>query len=135
MKTKHLFLVLLAFIFVACSKEITTPDEQSNLIFGKWSLFHISGGYSGAGEEVTDVRELEFLSNGKSKWYVNGKIDHKAKFTLKRVNNMFGDNQLEIDYVGNGKMNHTVFEVSTYDLILSENAFDGYTYHYKRMSN
>ncbi|HNR85539.1 MAG TPA: hypothetical protein PKN22_06170 [Taishania sp.] len=135
MKTKHLLLVLVAFILAACSKEITTPDEQSKLIFGKWSLNHISGGYSGAGEEVTDVREVEFLSNGKSKWYVNSNIDHKAKFTLKKVNNMFGENQLEIDYAGDGKINHTVFELSDHDLVLSENAYDGYTYHYKRMSN
>jgi hypothetical protein len=59
----------------------------------------------------------------------------KAKFTLQRVNNMFGENQLEIDYAGDGKINHTVFEVSTFDLIISDNAYDGYTYYYKRMSN
>ena len=121
------------FSLLSCKKEITTPDVHSKLIFGKWKLIQISSGYSGSGQPVTNEETVEFLSNGKSRRYVNGKLDYKLNYKLILQDNLFGSKTLTVDY--KTMEDYAVFDLSDTSLTLSQTVYDGFSYSYERISN
>lgn len=68
MKTRSsiLFFLIPAVLFIFGCKKISTPDEDSKLIFGQWEYSYDSGGISGGGGSTTfkDDSWVEFSEKG-----------------------------------------------------------------------
>lgn len=141
MKTKNYLWLLTSFVLltVSCKKEMDVPNEEAKLLFGKWELKYISGGFSGGGKPSgEDVEMVEFSSNGVSKWYKNGKRTDKIKFTITTGESIYGSDKNVINYkrktIFQGPASSQRIFFQAYDtLTLSDECYDCYSYTYVRV--
>lgn len=131
-------LFLSLFALMACKKEIDVPTEETKLLYGKWQLVGITGGFSGGGTSLSeDIETVEFLPNGVSKWYINGKQKEKHKFTFQQGTSITGSDKVVIKYqrknaLKEAKQSQGIFFISQDELLLNNECYDCYSYVYVR---
>ncbi len=88
MKTKKTFwtftIVTFSLFLTTCRKDISLPSPDLEKLFGSWEWVQSSGGFGG--QTTTPIsagysHTVEFNKNGIYKWYKDGKLQDKMKFT------------------------------------------------------
>jgi hypothetical protein len=128
---KILKLFFISAIIIASSgcKKISTPNDDSKKIFGKWDYQSNTGGFSGAGgsTKYCDDCWIEVTERGRFIIYDgNDKKISKSKFTIKMVESIY-DHEHHPAIVYESGWSES-YEVNDDALILSEEAYDGFSY-------
>lgn len=83
-----LFIAVLLGISItlsACKKSIDLPHPELEKLFGSWEWIGSSGGFSGDNITPSSAgysKTVEFRKNGVYRWYKNGKLEDKMRFTV-----------------------------------------------------
>lgn len=85
-QTRWILSIMSGLLFMtACKKDISLPNENLEQLFGTWEWVQSSGGIGGVSINTTSegyTKTIEFNSDGTYKWYKNGKLKDKMKFTV-----------------------------------------------------
>lgn len=89
MKTKQILwtiaIVTISLFLTACRKDISLPSQDLEKLFGTWNWVQSSGGFGGQTTSSATAgysQTIEFNKNGIYKWYKDGKLQDKMKFTV-----------------------------------------------------
>lgn len=130
-KVIKLFIIGAFLIASSGCKKISTPNDESKKIFGKWDYLSSSGGFSGAGKSTKYCEEcwVEFTEKGSFMIYDgNDKKINKSKFTIEMRESIF-DKKLHPIIVYNNFWSES-FEVIDNYLVLREEVYDGFSFNF-----
>ena len=132
MKNTSILFLLIAFVLglTGCRK-ISTPDEASREIFGKWEYKSDSGGFSGDGGSSTFKENswVEFSEKGVYKIYEGSKRVKRLDY---KIESNEGFAKYKIDFVRPGTGDYS-FLIEDNTLYLVElNVSDGYMYAFTK---
>lgn len=126
---KIVILILISFIFVISCKKIKLPDNQSELLIGKWKFVSSSGGMTGK-QENTNQSEIEFTKYGKFKFKDKKLFTFNKNFEFKYVTSIYNHKEVTaIKYSDNFIQS---FLIRNDTLFLNDEVYDGYCYTYIR---
>ena len=119
------FLIPFVLVIFGC-KKISTPDEDSKLIFDQWEYSYDSGGFSGGGGSTTfkDNSWVEFSEEGVYKVYEGSKKVQRLRFKIEPND---GYAKYKINFSSLGILDYS-YEIEDNKLILSETVSDGFSY-------
>ncbi len=125
-----LMVVTVLFTSTHSCKKISTPNEDSKLLFGSWQYKGSSGGFSGTGlTTMNEKNYIEFTERGYCKVYEGTKCKYKKRFTLEVKESITGYLRSTIIYKGTSSINQS-FEIYGDTLFLNDEVYDGYNYIY-----
>ena len=128
MKTRSsiLFFLIPSVLFIFGCKKISTPDEDSKLIFGQWEYSSDSGGFSGGGGSTTfkDDSWVEFSEKGVYKVYEGSKKVQRLRFKIEPND---GYAKYKINFSSSGILDYS-YVIEDNKLILRETVSDGFSY-------
>ena len=128
MKTRSsiLFFLIPAVLLIFGCKKISTPDEDSKLIFGQWEYSSDSGGFSGGGGSTTfkDDSWVEFSEKGVYKVYEGSKKVQRLRFKIEPND---GYAKYKINFSSSGILDYS-YVIEDNKLILRETVSDGFSY-------
>jgi hypothetical protein len=128
MKTNILILTLLLFI-ISC-KKVKLPDNQSELLIGKWKYVSSSGGMTG-NQENANRPEIEYTKYGKYKYKDKKLFNFNNKFEIITINSIYTNKDVyAISYQKEGISQSFLIRNDT--LFLRDEATDSYSYTYTR---
>ncbi len=123
-------LTLTALIFIISCKKVKLPDNQSELLIGKWKYVSSSGGMTGK-EENANRLEIEYTKYGKYKYKDNKLFNFSNKFEIVTVNSIYTNKDVyAISYFKNGITQSFLIRNDT--LFLRDEATDSFGYVYVR---
>jgi hypothetical protein len=128
MKTRSsiLFFLIPAVLLTFGCKKISTPDEDSKLIFGQWEYSYDSGGISGSGGSTTfkDDSWVEFSEKGVYEVYEGSKKVERLRFKIEPND---GNAKYKINFSSSGVLDY-YYVIEDNKLILRETGSDGFSY-------
>lgn len=127
--TLFLFTALFVILLTSCNK-ISTPDEASKSLFGKWEYQSNSGGFSGNGgsNKFNENSWVDFSKKGVYTVYEGNTKKQKLNFTISPNEGMF---KYKINFTDSDEFNYT-YIVEDGKLYLSENVSDGFIYTFTK---
>ncbi|MBU3658658.1 MAG: hypothetical protein FGM14_02210 [Flavobacteriales bacterium] len=130
LKSSIIFLLFTSVYLIIGCKKISTPDEESKLIFGQWQYLYNSGGFSGVGGSKTfkDDSRVEFSEKGVYKVYEGNKNVKRFRF---KIESNDGYAKYKINFISLGKLDYN-YVIEDNKLILIEDITDGYLYVFEK---
>jgi hypothetical protein len=129
---KVIKLLFIGAIFINMSgcKKISTPNEESKKIFGKWNYEHNTGGWSGSGgsNRFCDDCWIEITEKGCFTVYEGDDKISKTKFTIEMIESIYDGSQRPALVYKDGFRDS--YQVNGDNLTLSDETYDGYTYQF-----
>jgi hypothetical protein len=127
-------LALLAW--VSCSgeglrAETRLPDE----FYGKWRLSGSSGGIGGGGDAVPDDLTIEIRREGVMNVYRSGSLESSVRLNVSRGRSIYSGKEAWLIEQGQGAMPQVVQINAGGTLSIADNAYDGFSYFYKRVAD
>lgn len=131
---RMLSVLLLALLFVRCSK-IDVPAPEDKKVFGSWTFEATYGGFSGGGSNADNDKRLKdtwirLSDTGIWTNYEGKKKINQGLFKIKKGNSILGTDHTMI--ITKGGYQYSFQVVGDTALSLSEEAYDGLTYVYKK---
>jgi hypothetical protein len=131
--TKLSFLLIISMIFVfSCTKEDISTNHS---LTGEWQWVSSSGGITGKTITPTTAgfeRKLVFTSKSKYSQYKNDELEKSGTFEIVRAKSIYKVELVDFIKFDDGTMS-VIQEISSNDLSLADNKFDGYGETYKRI--
>ena len=142
-KIQILFIVLISAFMSACRKDITTPNSESEKLFGKWTWVQSAGGiFPSEKSPKTEgySSSIEFSDKGIYKTFKDGKQTDKMKYSLSEGKSIYLPGKgiiIEFKDVGLFDKDNTPLKQSMQffgndTLFLSEECYDCYSHLYVR---
>lgn len=132
MKTRSsiLFFLIPAVLLIFGCKKISTPDEDSKLIFGQWEYSFDSGGLSGGGGSTTfkDDSWVEYSEKGVYEVHEGSKKVERLRFKIE-PNDRFP--KYKINFSSSGVLDY-YYTIEGNKLTLNETGADGFSYVFIR---
>ena len=118
----------LAILAVGC-KKISTPNDASKELFGKWQYVSSSGGINGDGNQsLSSDFWIEYTEKGVYKTHVGSERTSKTDFTIEMKESIYSTElQTGIVYENN---DYVTFEIVNDILTIWDQKYDGYSYQY-----
>lgn len=125
-RSSIIFFLIPSVLLIFGCKKISTPDEESKLIFGQWEYSYDSGGFSGGGGSTTfkDNSWVEFSEKGVYKVYEGSKKVQRLRFKIEPND---GYAKYKINFSSSGILDYS-YVIEDNKLILSETVSDGFSY-------
>ena len=127
------FLLAITCILVltSCSDETIPPRD----LVGKWNWISSSGGIAGAiytPENTGETIILEFTSDSLYKQYRNDSLIINCEFSIIQAESIY-DHEITDMIDCDGYLRRSFSFTASGDLILADEAYDGFTSQYKRI--
>ena len=125
-RSSILFFLIPAVLLIFGCKKISTPDEDSKIIFGQWEYSYDSGGFSGGGGSTTFKEDswVEFSEKGVYEVYEGSKKVQKRRFKIQPND---GHAKYKINFSSSDVLDY-YYMIEDNKLILIETGFDGFSY-------
>lgn len=128
---KFLLFVLLISLFYACADDTSVPND----LVGKWNWISSSGGIAGTTYTPGSTGEtivLEFTSDSVYKQYRNDLLIVNCEFSIIQAESIY--NHKITDMIDcDGSLRRSFSFTASGDLILADEAYDGFTSQYERI--
>ncbi|MEN9698899.1 MAG: hypothetical protein RLZZ301_97 [Bacteroidota bacterium] len=124
---KHvLFFTFLSVLLMGCGK-ISTPNETSKKLFGKWRYVSSSGGFSGTGVSGYDASDTyEYTENGTFSHRKGGQLIDQMSFSINTGTSIISMSQVNMVNYSAGLTQSILITNDT--LVLSDEVYDGFQY-------
>lgn len=127
---------LLVLIFIICQFYACTDDTpKASELIGKWNWISSSGGIAGSTytPEITgETIILEFNSNSDYKMFRNDSLIIDCQFSIIKAESIY-NHEITDMIECNGYLRRSFLFNAEGDLILADEAYDGFTSQYERI--
>lgn len=122
--------VVLLMVILGC-KKVTFPDGASKEIIGSWEYQYNTGGFSGSGgsNKYKDDNWVEFTDKGYFIVYTGSKKESKKRFKIEMRESIY---DLDLRPALVYKIGYETYQIDNNVLYISDEAYDGYTYVFKK---
>ena len=139
MRSKIFFLVFLSVFAGSCTKDKIVDNtvyvETPTTLIGLWNWAYTCGGFAGSyssPKSTGETKRIEFDANNNFKYYLNDILKSDRKFQIEKGETITSqDSALIIRNIFWIKQSITFRTEDT--LILFDECFDGYEYHFNRI--
>jgi len=128
MKTN--ILILTSLLFIISCKKVKLPDNQSELLIGKWQYVTSSGGMTGR-QENAGRPEIEYTKYGKYKYKDKKLFNCNSKFEIVTINSIYTNKEVYAISYQREPIRQS-FLIRNDTLFLRDEATDSYGYTYIR---
>lgn len=128
---KFLLFTLFISLFYACANDTPVPND----LVGKWNWISSSGGIAGTTytpENTGDTIILEFTSDSVYKQYRNDSLIVNCEFSIIQAESIY-DHEITEMIDCDGYLRRSFSFTTSGDLILADEAYDGFTSQYERI--
>ncbi len=133
--SRSLFIVsfLILILLVSCSDDKLTPND----LIGKWNWESSSGGFAGTTftpENTGDHITIEFTSDSVFRKYLNDSLVMESTFSVQSSESIYDHNPTQMLVFDTGYMRQSFRFASPNELVLLDEAYDGFISHYIRIN-
>lgn len=133
-RSAHTFLSIFIFAALACGGASEPVPE----LFGTWEWVGTSGGITGDSrtpQPEDPVITVRFARGGTAVFSRDGEVAREQRYRLSSEVTIFGPEALPVLYLDDEDMGRVVrIEDSGTTLTLSDNVYDGFSLHYRRVA-